>query len=360
MKMVNNHKSNIAIQSINSQKQNIFKKYNEEIALVMGVVLFVMATVLQSRIKNDAIGWQGVIAQFQVLISIFLVIYVPHKGYIASSIMNVSLSIVVTLQVVVGNNPRALPGIVIPVITLIIVSVIELYGSRLSAKAKEVSDEKSKRVKEILELQEVSIMAMAALAETRDHETGRHIQRTKLYVKILANYLYDQHKYPESLSAQNIELMIASAPLHDIGKVGIPDSILLKPGKLSDEEFDIIKTHTSLGYEAILKAENLMGKKDTLFMFAQEIILYHHERWDGKGYLKHLKGENIPLSARIMSLADMYDALTSKRVYKEIHSHKDAYNIIVEESGKKFDPEIVKAFINCHVEFENIAEAYSE
>lgn len=358
--MLQDSKSYILAKSANKSSSNKLNKYKQEIILMFGIVLFIVGTIFQAKLQNFMNGWQGVIAQLQVMISIILVASVPRKGYIVALVLNISLSVIVTLQVIVNSNRMAIPGMLIPIVTLIIISVIELYSSQIKAKANQIIEERSKSTKQILELQEVSIMAMSALAETRDHETGRHIQRTKLYVKVLANYLYNHGRYQDELNDSNIELIIASAPLHDIGKVGIPDSILLKPGKLTDEEFELIKTHTQLGYEAILKAEKLMGKTDTFFKFAQEIVLYHHERWDGEGYLKGLKGENIPLSARIMAVADMYDALTSKRVYKDIHSHEDAHSTIVGESGKRFDPEIIKAFISCHKEFEKIADEYRE
>lgn len=358
--MISNKEKYGVIDFYDTEDTNFITKHLEEIILILGIVLFVIATIIQAKVQDFANGWQGMIAQFQVMISVFLVVFVPKKGYYAALFLNVILSVVVTLQVIVANNTSALPGIVIPVSTIVIVSIIELYGSRIRQKANEIIEERAKRSEEILELQDVSIMAMAALAETRDHETGRHIQRTKLYVKVLAQYLFNENKFPETLTEENIEIMIASAPLHDIGKVGIPDAILLKPGKLTDEEFDVIKEHTRMGYDAIMKAEKLMGKSETFLKYAREIVLYHHERWDGKGYLAGLKGENIPLSARIMSVADMYDALTSKRVYKEVHKHKEALTTIKEESGVRFDPEIVKAFVACNEEFEEISKMYRE
>lgn len=358
--MLPNNQTSSLINSVNAEKQSIVNKYREEIILCIGIVLFIIATVLQAKNQNMANGWQGIIAQFQVMISVFLVVYVPKKGYFLALFMNITLSVVVTLQVVVASNSLALPGIIIPISTIVIISIIELYGSRLTQKAEEFIEEKVRSNSEMLELQEVSIMAMATLAETRNHESGLHIQRTKLYVRILAEYLLHQHKYSETLNKRSIELIIASAPLHDIGKVGIPDSILLKPGKLTQDEYEMIKQHTYMGYEAITKAEKLMGKTDTFLKVAREIMLYHHERWDGLGYLAGLKGENIPLSARIMSVADMYDALTSKRVYKEVFEHKKALTIINEESGKRFDPEIVKAFVASQEAFEEIAMKYRE
>ena len=220
--------------------------------------------------------------------------------------------------------------------------------------------EVSRRTKEIALIQEVSIMAMASLAETRDVETGYHIQRTKLFVKTLCNYLSENSKYGETLSPKVIDLIVTSTPLHDIGKVGIPDSILLKPGKLTAEEFEIMKTHTTLGKEAILKAEELMNREETFLLYPKELVYSHHEKWDGSGYPLGLKGEEIPLSSRIIALADVYDALTSKRTYKPAYPHEYAVEIIMEESGKHFDPVIVEAFFNVKEKFKEISCRYHD
>lgn len=230
----------------------------------------------------------------------------------------------------------------------------------LKSKNHYLESEVSRRTKEIALIQEVSIMAMAALAETRDNETGYHIQRTKLYVKTLCEYLGKQQKYKVVLNQETIDLIVTSAPLHDIGKVGIPDSILLKPGKLTYDEFELMKTHTTLGKEAILKAEQLMNRPETFLQFPKEMVFSHHERWDGNGYPQGLSGESIPLSARIIALADAYDALTSKRVYKQAYTHVKAVEIIKEESGKHFDPDIVLAFLSLTEEFYEIAHRYIE
>ncbi|MFD1773703.1 response regulator [Paenibacillus rhizophilus] len=216
----------------------------------------------------------------------------------------------------------------------------------------------SRRIKEISLIQEVSIMSMAALAEIRDIDTGNHIQRTKLYIEELANQLSRTPKYSEYLCQESVDLIAASAPLHDIGKVGIPDHILLKPGPLTREEFEIMKTHTTLGKEAILRAEQLMNKTETFFRYAKEIVYSHHEKWDGTGYPEGLSGENIPLSARLMAVADVYDALTSERVYKGAMSHEQAVAIITEDAGRHFDPDIVQVFLKCQFKFREISGMY--
>lgn len=229
----------------------------------------------------------------------------------------------------------------------------------LADKNEFLEAEISRRIKEISLIQEVSVMAMAALAEMRDSETGNHIQRTKLYIEELATQLSRTEKYAEVLSPEHIGLIVTSAPLHDIGKIGIPDHILLKPGALTNEEFEVMKTHTVLGREAILRAERVMDKPETFLRFAKEIVYYHHEKWNGTGYPEQLAGERIPLSARLMAVADVYDALTSKRVYKEAMPHEQAVAIIVGDAGVHFDPDIVNVFVKNNHKFKEIADRYS-
>lgn len=232
-------------------------------------------------------------------------------------------------------------------------------GDFLKAKNTYLESEVSKRTRELSRLQEMSIMALASLAEKRDNETGRHIQRTKLFVQELLLKLRESAD-EGFLSQEEIDLIVASAPLHDIGKVGIPDSILLKPGKLSADEFEVMKTHTTLGLDAILCAENFIHESETFFKYAKEIIYCHHEKWDGSGYPQGLSGENIPLSARIMAAADVYDALTSKRVYKSAMSHEEAIAIIRESSGKHFDPKVVEMLLTLQDDFQAIANKYKD
>jgi putative two-component system response regulator len=212
-----------------------------------------------------------------------------------------------------------------------------------------------RRTLEVRAIQEVTILALASLAETRDSETGNHIRRTQNYVRTLAEGLKDDPRFALSLSDYAIRVMVRSAPLHDIGKVGIPDRILLKPGKLEPEEYEIMKSHTTLGKEALEHAERALGTQVEFLSAAKEIAYSHHERWDGKGYPQALAGEAIPLSARLMSLADVYDALISKRVYKEGMPHEEAAKIILAGRGTQFDPDVVEAFDLAQEEFKDIA-----
>jgi putative two-component system response regulator len=214
------------------------------------------------------------------------------------------------------------------------------------------------RTREVMAIQDVTILAMASLAETRDNDTGNHIRRTQHYVRALANQLRQHPRFASYLSAAQIDILFKSAPLHDIGKVGIPDRILLKPGKLDAEEFEIMKTHTTLGKQAIEQAEKGISLHLDFLSCAKEIALSHQEKWDGSGYPEGLAGERIPVSARLMALADVYDALICRRVYKTSFPHAKAVEIILQGRGSHFDPDMVDAFAAIEPEFRAIAERF--
>ncbi len=201
--------------------------------------------------------------------------------------------------------------------------------------------------------QDSIIFAMSSLSSLRDQETGGHLERCRAYVGLLASKLIGEPKYKEYVDDQYIRDLASIAPLHDIGKVGIEDSILRKPGKLTDCEFDVMKTHSALGSEILQKAREQLPFNSQLEL-AVDLTRHHHERWDGKGYPSGLAGASIPLSARIMALADVYDALRSERYYKKGMSHIDAVKIIESGSGSQFDPLLVSVFLKNHVEFESI------
>ena len=230
----------------------------------------------------------------------------------------------------------------------------------LRDKNEYLEQEVAKRTKEVRALQDVAILAMASLAETRDSETGYHIRRTQLYVDALARRLQRHPRFALLLNDQVIEMFVKSAPLHDIGKVGIPDAVLLKPGPLTPDEFAIMKTHTIIGRDAIVNAERQLGKKVAFLHYAKENAYYHHEKWDGSGYPEGLAGEAIPLSARLMAVADVYDALVSPRIYKPMMTHEAALSIISEGSGSHFDPHIVDAFREIHTQIRAIADQYAD
>ena len=222
-----------------------------------------------------------------------------------------------------------------------------------------LEEEVQRRTKDLSILQETTIMAMAALAETRNFEIGSHIQRTKLYIQELASYMGLTNKYQDILHANQIKTIVLSSLLHDIGKIGIPDHILMKPGPLTHDEFEIMKQHTTLGMNAILSAENMMGSKETFLTCAREIAYYHHERWDGSGYPAGLRKEEIPLSARLMAVVDVYDAITNHRVYKDAIPHEEAVELIRKDSGKHFDPDVVEAFLALSDTFQAILLQYT-
>lgn len=199
------------------------------------------------------------------------------------------------------------------------------------------------RLAQLDRLRESTLYVMISFAEFRDQETGNHVKRTQEYVRVLGTHLWTQGLYGDQLDPQRINLMAKSAPLHDIGKVAIPDSILLKPGKLTPEEFEIMKTHAVQGWDMLQRAAHRMGDDTDFLPYAMEIARSHHEKWDGSGYPDALVGQAIPLSARLMAVADVYDALISRRPYKEPMSHETAREFIEGGSGAHFDPDVVQA-----------------
>lgn len=209
--------------------------------------------------------------------------------------------------------------------------------------------------KKVQSARNATILGLAKLAEYRDADTGAHLERIREYAKILAQELSKRPKYAGYITHEYIEDIYNSSILHDIGKVGIPDSILLKPGRLTTDEFEVVKRHSSLGGDA-LKAVEAKIEGQSFLSLGKEIAYYHHEKWDGSGYPRGLKGEHIPLSARIVALADVYDALTSKRVYKEAYSPEKAKEIILADRGRHFDPEVVDAFLAHEDDFRDIRE----
>ncbi|WP_406733131.1 two-component system response regulator [Vibrio scophthalmi] len=229
------------------------------------------------------------------------------------------------------------------------------------AQQNEILEHKVKqRTQQLDDMQNVVLVAMGALAESRDPETGNHIRRTQKYVEVLAQELANHDKYRDYLTPDVIAAMAKSAPLHDIGKVGVVDSILLKPGKLTEQEFEQMKLHAAYGRDAVEAAEGSLGFADNFLEFAKEITYSHHEKWDGSGYPEGLVGEEIPLSARIMALADVYDALISARVYKPAFSHEKSLQIILENRGSHFEPLLVDVFLDIAEHIRDIAETYKD
>lgn len=229
---------------------------------------------------------------------------------------------------------------------------LECYNQHLKVKVET-------QVKEIASAQLGVIFATAKLVESKDADTGEHLDRIRMYCKVICEYLANTVEYREIITSEFIEGLYATSSLHDIGKVGIPDAILLKPGELTDQEWEIMRRHTTIGADTLRSVLEHHPNNEFIKM-GIEIAESHHEKWDGTGYPHGLKGEEIPLSARILAIADVYDALTSVRCYKDAYSHEKSREIIVEDANKHFDPKMVEAFLNCEDKFIRISKEYSD
>ena len=247
---------------------------------------------------------------------------------------------------------------------------LELKGSRDRQQDQNqwLENEIKHRMTENELIKDVTLYALASVAEARDQETGYHLHRTQTYLILLMEQLKDHPRFREELTEQGRQLIAKAAPLHDIGKVGIPDEILLKPARLTPEEFEVMKTHSKIGGDALAKAtqrvleshpddqEDAESRGSLAFLeIAQQIALYHHERWDGNGYPEQLVGEAIPLAARLMALVDVFDALSCKRPYKQPFPMDETIAIIREERGRQFDPDVVDAYLALQNKFIEIA-----
>ena len=242
----------------------------------------------------------------------------------------------------------------IVVVDLLLWAIVQRHSEMLNKQAElvhEVSEEAEKRN----QLQTAVIDELATVIETRDVGTGEHVKRTKKYVRILATHLAEKDKYHTILTPEVINKMETAAALHDIGKIAVSDTILLKPGRLTPEEFDKMKIHTTKGGELVKRFFEHFDENN-FYEDAYDIALYHHEKWDGSGYPTGIKGEQIPLAARIMAIADVFDALTTKRVYKDAFTPEEAFEIIFKEAGTHFDPELVEVLKTIKDEF--VAEAF--
>ncbi len=233
------------------------------------------------------------------------------------------------------------------------------YSRRIEQHNELLEEQVRQQVQEIASTQLATIFAMSKLAESRDPETGQHLERVREYCKILALCLKGNAACQDQIDATFVDNIYSASPLHDIGKVGVPDHVLLKPGRLTDEERELMKTHTIVGAET-LRAVNAQHPGNAFIHMGIEIAESHHEKWDGSGYPYGLEGNAIPLAARIAALADVYDALTSKRCYKDASSHQQASEIIFAERGRHFDPAVVDAFAISEHEFRKIRADYHE
>lgn len=234
------------------------------------------------------------------------------------------------------------------------------YQDFLQNQSDWLRDEVAHKVAHINQLHDASMMVMISLVEFRDENTGWHIRRTQKFVEILARHLVDLPEFSPILSEEYIQNLNKSAPLHDIGKIAIPDAILLKPGKLELHEIEIMKSHALQGENMLKKAQRYMEIEPGFLETAVEIAGGHHEKWDGTGYPRGLKATDIPLSARLMAVADVYDALTTVRAYKKAYSHEQAYDMIVNSSKTHFDPIVVEAFRATEEAFKSVAFEYRD
>lgn len=234
------------------------------------------------------------------------------------------------------------------------------YQDYLQNQADWLKEEVNRKLSQIYLLQDASMMVMASLAEFRDECTGWHIRRTQEFIGVLAQKLSSLPHYKDILTPEYIDRLKKSAPLHDIGKIGIPDNILLKPGKLTDDEMTIMKSHAQKGIDILLKAQSYIETDSEFLMMAIDVAGGHHEKWDGSGYPKGLSAQDIPLSARLMAVADVYDALTNERPYKKAFTHEEAVAMMMNMSETHFDPMIIRAFEDSLEEFNYIAEKWND
>ena len=241
---------------------------------------------------------------------------------------------------------------------LIVLCLFLIFGSHVQFtinKRKKAEEELLESHRKLQNARAATILGLAKLAEYRDEGTGTHLERIREYAKMIAEKMADSSGHDDPITPEFIDDLYHSSILHDIGKVGIPDAVLLKPGKLTDEEFEVIKRHAVLGGDAIQAIESKIEGRSFLHL-GKEIAYNHHEKWDGSGYPRGLRGEGIPLSARIVALADVYDALTTKRFYKEAFSHEKSKQIILGLKGSHFDPEVVDVFLLLEEEFNRVRE----
>ncbi len=279
-----------------------------------------------------------------------------NDGFSARQIMRVALPVVVVfcILLLVASNWRLKNAVALRT------EELQEAMARVANQNTYLDTEVARRTKEIEAIKDATILALAAVAETRDTDTGAHLRRTQLYVRTLAAAAPKKPQYTGELTEEVIGILYKTAPLHDIGKVGIPDNILLKPDKLTKEEFEIMKSHVVLGGKAIAAAERQIGTVNSFMRYAREIVTTHHEKWDGTGYPAGLQGNRIPLAGRIMAIADVYDALRTKRVYKDAVSHEEAVKIISEGRGSHFDPGLVDVFMENHENFRRICAEYAD
>ena len=341
--------------------EKVYFPLSQKVALFATISVIVLITIFMLLVIKD-LDWivevgktmplaearTSIIKEFLFVLAVIL----PHT-------LNVISSYSTNLKLFFGHETNVLTNIAngkldvrVPVSTTDEFGVMAKHTNAMIAQLKSY-------INEISLTRDVTILSLASLAEARDNETGQHILRTQRYVRALAIHLQPHPTFCDELDDETIDLLYKSAPLHDIGKVGIPDNILLKPGKHTDEEFELMKTHAQIGSDALKIAEDKMGSTSFLRL-AREIAVTHHEKWDGSGYPNGLKENEIPISGRLMAVADVYDALISARVYKPAFPHEKAMTIIREGAGQHFDPDVVAALDKVEDEFKAIAREFGD
>jgi adenylate cyclase len=318
----------------------------------------VHANIIDAILQGDFLMRPKDAVIYEFIAIVFLGLFSTILSARRKAIINLTFLFLLTLVVVILTVLLFRNGIYLSPLYPILVSTsnFSLLSFLNFWRQERVLREKTKLQ---LTTQEAMIETIANITETRDPETGGHIRRTRSYVKALAEHIRNKPAYVDIVNDAYIENLLQAAPLHDVGKVGVPDHILLKPGQLNAEEFAEMKKHTQYGKRVIDAAHAKLG--DISFLrLAEEMVSSHHERWDGKGYPNGLKGEEIPLSGRIMAIADVYDALISHRLYKESVSHGKAVDIMLFERGFQFDPQLIDAFVEIHTTFQSIAEQFAD
>ena len=319
--------------------------------------IFYHASLIENFLTNSLVSqpnfYKDLNFYLSVLVLILLSFVIVRYGYLTSFFFFVLLTVIafVSAEIKLKSGVYISIGyIVIPVFIIFLFFTLSMTFYSFW--------EKRSFLKELEEAHSSAIDSMITVVEGKDRETGGHILRTREYVRVLAQYLRKKGIY--NFSPTFIKVLCQAVPLHDIGKVAIPDNILNKNGSLDEKEWEIMKKHVIYGKEIIQKAEMRSSGKNLFLNAAINIAYTHHERWDGSGYPQGLKGDEIPIEGRLMAIADVYDALTSKRAYKEKFSYEKAENMIISESGTHFDPTLIKAFIDLKSEFRKIAQKYED
>jgi len=330
--------------------------------MAMGAILCVVSvTAVIFLVMAKDIDWlidRGAAVTREAKLSILKELGFIMAVYLAE-IVNVVLAYSKNLKLLLGNENSALEAVANGDLQAFAAVAPTGEFSVMAGYTNHMIEVLRLRTDELERTQEATIESLATLAEYRDPETGGHIKRTKNYVRLLGEKLKDHPRFRDVLDDKAVKSLYRSAPLHDIGKVGVQDHILLKPGKLSDEEFEEMKKHTTYGRDTLRVASKSLG--DSSFLrYATEIAYTHQEKWDGSGYPQGLRGEDIPVSGRLMAVADVYDALISRRVYKPPFPHSQAVGIITQGKGAHFDPDIVEAFLELAEKFREVALTFAD